>query len=275
MATRLIAVSEDLTMTSAIRSLSIVDKNVPGGRRYLCFPPAGGTLVTLREVAGAAAGAAVWGVEYPGRGDRVVVPLPVALEELAEQVAHEVVELFGPRGVARTVLVGFSMGAFVALELARRVQAWCAAAPAALVVVGALAPQRRVAGMYPTDTDALARLLEADHLAPVAGYRESPEVWEYAVELLRGDLRLASAYRGPAEATVPCPVAVLCGENDPAFAGVDDATGAWRTWATGRFMAGIVRGGHLGLLGAGRGAEFWAWMRRIERAVLDPEARDD
>jgi surfactin synthase thioesterase subunit len=270
MAFKSMAVPEGATMTSAIRELSIMDEIVVSDRRYLCFPPAGGTLVTLREVAGAAAGVAVWGVLYPGRGDRVVVPLPVALEELAEQVAHEFVALFGPRGVARTVLIGFSMGAFVALELALRVQTWCDVAPAALVVVGALAPQRRVPGRYARfDTDALGRLLEADHLAPVASYRESPEVWEYTVDLLRGDLKLASAYQGPAEATVPCPVAVLCGDDDPAVASADDEAGAWRAWATGRFMSGIVRGGHLGLLRAGRGAEFWDWIRRIEKAVLD------
>jgi surfactin synthase thioesterase subunit len=264
------AVPEDVTMTSAIRALSIVDKVIASDRRYLCLPPAGGTLVTLREVVGAADGVAVWGVVYPGRGDRVAVPLPVTLEELAEQVAQEFVELFGPRGIARTILVGFSMGAFVALELALRVHAWCDVAPAALVVVGALAPQRRVPGRYARfDTDALGRLLEADHLAPVAGYRESPEAWEYTVELLRGDLELASAYQGPAAATVPCPVAVLCGRDDPAVANADDETGAWRAWATGRFMSGIVRGGHLGLLRAGRGAEFWDWIRRIEKAVLD------
>ncbi|WP_020667443.1 thioesterase II family protein [Amycolatopsis nigrescens] len=264
-------------MTSAIRELSSVDglatAAVPD-RRFLCLPPAGGTLGTLREVAVAATGTEVWGVEYPGRGSRIAVPPPASIEELAEQLAGEFAGLFGPRGVARTVVAGFSMGAFVALELTRRVHARSGAAPAALVVVGALAPQRRVPGRYAAaDADALARMLDRDGLTPAA--RESAEVREYALGLLRDDLRLTCAYRGPATATVPCPVAALCGADDPAFAGIEDETEAWREWATGPFMAGIVRGGHLGLLTAGRGTEFWAWMRRVERAVLEPEAGDD
>jgi surfactin synthase thioesterase subunit len=244
--------------------------------RYLCLPPAGGTLTSLRELVDAAAGTAVWGVEYPGRGERIAVPLPVTLGELAEQLARDLVEQFGPRGIAQTILVGFSMGAFVALEIAQRAHARCDTAPAALVVVGAVAPQRRTPGTYArTDADSLARLLDRDGLAPAADYRDSPEAWEYVLELLRGDLQLAGAYRGPARTTVPCPVATLCGAGDSGFAIVDDATGAWRTWATGPFMTGIVRGGHLGLLGAGRGPEFWAWMRRIEQAVIDMERDDD
>jgi len=247
-------------MTAALSMLSYVDSSVDCGRRYVCLPPAGGTLCTLREIVGAATGFAVWGVEYPARGSRVAEPPPVTVEQLAEQVARELAGLFGPRWVARTVLVGFSMGAFVGLELARRVYAWCGAAPATLVVVGAVAPQRRVPGKYArTDAATLTRLLDRHSPAPVT----TSEARDYALELLRVDLRLMSAYRGPADVTVPCAVVALCGEGDSAVA---DATTAWRSWATGSFSAGVVRGGHLGLLAPGRGAEFWAWMSRLVEA---------
>lgn len=250
-------------MTSAIRRLSIVDS--AHGRRYLCFPPAGGTLTTLRDLVNAAPRVEVWGVAYPGRGDRIAVPLPATLEELAEQVACDLVEQFGPEGIARTVLVGFSMGAFVALELAQRVDTHCGTAPAALVVVGATAPHRRVPETYAqTDDASLARLLARDGLTPVADYRDCPEAWDYALTLLRGDLLLTGAYDGPVRATAPCPIAAVCGGDEPA---VDDATSAWRTWATGPFTTAVVHGGHLGLLGVGRGAEFWSWLREIEEST--------
>jgi surfactin synthase thioesterase subunit len=253
-------------MTSAFHVLSHVDGLVDCRRRYVCLPPAGGTLCTLREIGDTATGFAVWGVEYPARGSRVAEPPPATLEHLAEQVARELAELFGPRWVARTVLVGFSMGAFVGLELARRVHAWCGAAPATLVVVGAVAPQRRVPGKYArTDAATLTRLLDRHSPAPVI----TPEARDYALELLRGDLILASTYRGPADATVPCPVVALCGEDDPAIDTVADATIAWRSWATGSFTAGVVRGDHLGLLSPGRGTEFWTWMSRLVEAGDD------
>jgi surfactin synthase thioesterase subunit len=243
-------------MTSALNLMSHVD----GGRRYVCLPPAGGTLGTLREIAYAATGFAVWGVEYPARGKRVTEPPPATLEHLAEQVARELAELFGARWVTRTVLVGFSMGAFVGLELARRVHTRCGAAPATLVVVGAVAPQRRMPGKYArADAATLVRLLDQHSPTPVA----TSEARDYALELLRVDLMLASAYRGPADAAVPCPVVALCGEDDPTVDTVADATIAWRSWATGSFTAGVVRGDHLGLLAPGRGTEFWAWMSRL------------
>jgi len=249
-----------------------MDSPITFDRRYVCFPPAGGTLGTLREVA--TTGVAVWGVEYPGRDERIVVPPPDTLEELAEQITRELADLFGPQWIVRTILVGFSMGAFVALELAQRVHARVGAAPGALVVVGAVAPQRRLPGTRPwSDADALARALHRDDLAPPTDCPESAEVREYGLELLRGDLRLASAYRGPAGAPAPCPVAALCGDDDPVLANVDDATGAWRSWATGRFTFEVVRGGHLRLLAPGRGPEFWAWVHRIETALLAPEVR--
>lgn len=251
-------------MSSAVSTLS-PGRVVTRCRRYVFLPPAGGTLTTLRAVADAAPPASVWGIEYPGRGHRIAEPLPTTLPDLAEQLARELAGRFGARTVARTVLVGFSMGAFVALELANRVLARCGVAPAALVVVGAIAPQRRSLGRHSRlDDHALARLLAGRGLTPA-----TPEVWEYALELLRGDLRLASEYRLPAITPAPCPVAALCGADDPSVTTVDDATEAWRPWATGAFTAEVVPGGHLGLLDAGRGPEFWSWMRLVEQAVLD------
>lgn len=251
-------------MSSAVSTL-LPHRAVSRCRRYVFLPPAGGTLTTLRAVADAAPPASVWGIEYPGRGHRIAESLPAALPDLAEQLARELVERFGPRTIARTVLVGFSMGAFVALEVAHRVLARCGAPPAALVVVGAVAPQRRAPGRHARfDDDTLTRLLAGHGLTP-----GSSEVWEYAMELLRGDLRLASEYRLPAIDAAPCPVAALCGADDPSVTSVDDATEGWRPWATGSFTAEAVPGGHLDLLAPGREQEFWMWMRHLERAMLD------
>ncbi|MFD8495448.1 thioesterase II family protein [Amycolatopsis sp. NPDC059657] len=228
-------------MTPALRQLSTAD----GERRYLFLPPAGGTVGTLREFATAHA---VWGAEYPGRGDRIAEQPPATLEELAEQLTGEFVGRFGENGVTRTMLAGFSMGAFLALEVTRRTFARCGAEPAALVVVGAIAPQRRVRSGRPWTDRELTRLLDRDGLVP-------PEVHDYALGLLRDDMRLMEKYRGPADGTVSCPLIALCGADDPA--GTDDATDAWRRWTTGPFRASLVPGGHLDLLKPGHGSEFW------------------
>ncbi|WP_370948124.1 thioesterase II family protein [Amycolatopsis sp. cg5] len=225
-------------MTPALRQLSTAD----GERRCLFLPPAGGSVGTLREIATVDA---AWGAEYPGRGARSAEPLPATLEELAERLALEFICRFGENGVTRTMLIGFSMGAFLALEMARRAFAHCGAEPAALVVVGAVAPQRRSPCCHPHTDHDLVRLLDRDGLVP-------PEVREYALDLLRDDMALMEKYRGPAGVTVSCPLMALCGADDPAC-----TTDAWRQWTTGPFHTALVPGGHLDLLKPGRGSEFW------------------
>jgi surfactin synthase thioesterase subunit len=260
-------------MTFAVTALSHADPAAKPTRRYLLFPPAGAALTALRYLVGDASGVDVWGVEYPGRGRRIADPPPATLADLATRVARELVERWGSRAVARLALVGFSMGAFVALEAAWRLHALSGTAPAALVAVGAVAPQRRVPGRYArTDAGTLTRLLHRDGLVP--GFRESPEVRDYAMELLRGDLRLASGYQGPSFSQVPCPVAALCGADDPSLDSLDDATEAWRTWTAGPFTSRVVDGGHLGLLAPGRGPEFWSWLCGLEETLIVPVACD-
>lgn len=260
-------------MTFAVTALSHAGPAATPNRRYLLFPPAGAALTALRHLVADTSDVDVWGVEYPGRGRRIADPPPATLADLAEQVALELVERWGSRTVARLVLVGFSMGAFVALEAAWRLHARSGTAPAALVVVGAVAPQRRVPGRYArTDAGMLTRLLRRDGLAP--GFRESPEVWDYAMELLRSDLRLASGYPGPSFSRVACPVAALCGADDPSIDSLDDATDAWRTWTAGPFTSRVVHGGHLGLLAPGHGPEFWSLACGLEKTLIAPVVSD-
>ncbi|NBH03597.1 alpha/beta fold hydrolase, partial [Amycolatopsis sp. SID8362] len=131
-------------MPAAIRTLSA---GVPNSHRYLLFPPAGGTTGMFRHIADVASGAEVQAVEYPGRGDRLGARPPASLEELAEQVTGEVLRQ-DPEQVRRTLVIGFSMGAFVAFEVVQRLRTRCGPTPAAIVVVGAPAPDRRVRGRY-------------------------------------------------------------------------------------------------------------------------------
>ena len=253
-------------MSAAIRSLSPGNRRGTDECRYLLLPPAGGTVGTLRHVAGAAGGAEVWAAEYPGRGERLHVPPAASLEQLAEHLTGELL-VRDPAWVRRTVVAGFGMGAFVAVELAQRLRTRCGPLPAAVVAVGTPAPQRRVRGRYRRlGEDSLLEVLGGEGFVPDRGNRASFEVWAYAVDLLRRDVALTAAYRGPAATPVRCPLAALCGEDDPVA--TEDATGAWCDWTTAAFLAATVPGRHLGLLAPGRGAEFWRWMRRVEHDVV-------
>lgn len=247
-------------MTAALVQLSTSDSR---GCDYLLLPPAGGILRAFGPLA-AAIDADVWGVEYPGHGERLAETPAASVEELAARLADEMTTDW----FSRTVVIGLGMGAFVAMETAQRL----GAAPGALVVVDACAPQRRSPDKNAkAGASAMGRVFGRTGLTPVAGYRDSPEGWEYALDLLLGDLQLLNAYRGPARTRLTCPIAAIRGSDDPAFASGDDATGGWRVWTSGPFVGRVVPGGHLGVLDSGREAEFWARIRRLEAAFLGVE----
>lgn len=260
-------------MTLATNQPSYVD-SAAHGRRYLLLPPAGGTRGTLREILDAAPRGQIQAVAYPGRADRLAEPAPDTFDELVERVVADVADWVGATSVTRTVVVGFSMGGLVGLELVDRLSTLHSAAPAALVVVGTVAPQRRTRPRVSwLDTDALRLLMHQTALVPGAVSSMDHELLDYATAVLRDDLRLVAGYRGPAFAAAPCPIAALCGEHDRFVGAVDDATRAWQPWATGGFVADVVPGGHLDLLGTG--AQFWSCLDRVEKAIVHAERIDD
>ncbi|RSN26725.1 thioesterase [Streptomyces sp. WAC 05977] len=247
-------------MNAALRTLSTPDTGAGFAQRYLCFPPAGGTVLGLRGLARAVPGVEVWGVEYPAHGERLVEPAAESLEDIAEEIALDALGHFEAEGLSRITLIGFSMGAFVALEVAQRIQIRERTAPAALIVVGVCAPQLRTPGKY-------VKAASIDAVGVLDGIGDhSPELQEYALELFLGDLRLTSAYSGPAKVMLSCPIIAIRGEDDPAFATGADSLRAWRVWTSGWFTDHVVPGGHLGVLAPGREADFWGLVRQARSA---------
>ena len=189
-------------------------------------------------------------MEYPGRGSRRNAPAALTLPELAAEVSAELLAVVGEDRLRRTVLLGVSMGGFVAFETARRLPV----PSAALVVVNVGAPAyNRMSAEDRTD-EALLRMIEDND----AGVRDHPDVLEYALRTLRTDMRMTEGYGAPEPGQLPCDVVALYGADDPRLE--RDAAESWRAWAGEGFTIATLPGAHLDPL-AGRGARtLWSTL---------------
>jgi surfactin synthase thioesterase subunit len=136
------------------------------------------------------------------------------------------------------------MGAMVAFEAARLLEAEHGRRVAALVVSGCRAPQLR----SPTRTFDLPDEDFERHLRALGGtpqaVLDSAELMRLMVPLLRADLEAAETYHDATARTVGAPILALCGDADPIVA--PEAMAGWRARTTSPepFRVEVLAGGH-------------------------------
>ncbi|MEX5295302.1 alpha/beta fold hydrolase [Kocuria sp. CPCC 205268] len=219
--------------------------------RVLCCPPAGAAAGYWRFLV--REDVHVLGVQYPGRENRFREPSAPSLTALAAEAAEAVAAAPWTSSGVPLVVLGHSMGASVAAELASRLEhregiRVALLALSAKTAPGAADPQDPGdedlrTGLDPQDPGAdaaLARWLRRLGGTPEA-VLENPELLALQLPALRADLRLSGAHdRLPAP--VPAPLLLLRGTGD----GSVDAAGmdAWGPVATGPVQRREYPGGH-------------------------------
>ncbi|WP_369636197.1 thioesterase II family protein [Nocardia sp. JMUB6875] len=208
----------------------------------VCFPPGGGSVTAYRALAQRfGSGTAVFGVQYPGRQDRLGDAMVPVLTELAAAAAADL--LTWPREV-RLAIFGHSMGATVAYEAVRRVEAG-GREVSHLFVSGRPAPAFEVTGRLHAgpDADLIAELERlSNDPESVRILREEPSLAELVLPAVRSDYQAVETYRHEPGAPLRTPITALISTADPTTTAAQAEQ--WRDYTETDFDLATFPGGH-------------------------------
>jgi surfactin synthase thioesterase subunit len=206
--------------------------------RVICFPFAGGSASAFLPWSRRWDGALeVCAVEYPGHGTRAGEPLCATAEALVADLAPALAAyLDKPFAV-----LGYSMGAVVAFEWIRRLEAANARPPVGLFVCARRAPhepahQPPLTGL---DDRAFIVALQARYGGIPDAILDEPELLAMMLPSLRADLQISDAYQLREHAALACPVHVFGGELDRTV--LRDSLAGWAAHTRGSFELDVLR----------------------------------
>lgn len=208
-------------------------------RSLVCLPHAGGSAGFFFPLARVLAPAVdVLAVQYPGRQDRRHEPGISSIRELSDRIVDAMRSL-DDRPLA---LLGHSMGALLAYEVALRMAAAGLPTPVHLFASGRRAPScyRDDRFHLSSDDDMLAHVRRLG--GPGSTALDDPELREMVLPVIRNDYRAVESYRHDPSAVLDCPVTVLTGDRDTLVS--PDEARAWAAHTTGPTDLEVLPGGH-------------------------------
>jgi medium-chain acyl-[acyl-carrier-protein] hydrolase len=223
-------------------SFHTVRRSRAAARRLYCFPYAGGAMSAFRPLASAIReDVELCVASLPGRGPRLGERPEDDMGRLVSPLADGVME----GGSGEFALLGHSMGALVAFEVARELRRRGFAPPLGLVVSGARAPHFIGHAERERRSD-LPREKLLDYLRSLGGtpseVLDSSELMDLLLPAIRADIRICETYRYLAEPPLSVPLWVLFGEEDPEVR--PQHVAGWRLHTTSECVIRGFTGGH-------------------------------
>jgi surfactin synthase thioesterase subunit len=209
--------------------------------RLFCFPHAGGNANFFKPWrATFAHRAQVVAVQYPGHGHRSRSPARTSMTELVDALIEELSPLLD----RPSAFFGHSLGAWVAYELAVRLEREGRIGPSHLFVSASPKPPppagepRRAFG-EPDDESIVAL---ARFVSPSGEALSKPLLRAYALPILRADMKIVAGYAPSASAAVACPITAFGAWDDP-IVPVRTLRG-WSTYTRASSRCLILEGDH-------------------------------
>ena len=208
----------------------------------ICFHHAGGgTANYYRWRRALPASVELLPVALPGHDGRLNETLFSDLRKLTSWLTDELREKIHERPF---VLLGHSMGAWLAFELARELRRRRRPAPKLLIAAASRPPDTLIAGsrLHLMPDDELVASVDQLYNGIPPALRNHPELLKLMLPAIRADLQLIETYEYAEEPPLDVDVLALGGSDDPAVT-IDQLNG-WRRHTASNFAVRLFPGGH-------------------------------
>ncbi len=179
-------------------------------------------------------------IQPPGREMRIREPAYEDIDMLVDALAEEVIPLLD----RPFVFFGHSMGAYVALLLARHLRQAGMPQPSRLIVSARRAPSlpETEPPLHPLGDDAFVAEIRRRYGGIPDEIMQHPDLLRLLLPCLRADVSALERHICRAEPALACPILALGGASDP---GVPiSALDPWRLETNAQFSLRVFPGGH-------------------------------